>query len=149
MTERLDLADFWGYEEDDILTHGTIYDFVIGVIEPLYKLKEPLPEKVEAVGFARKKIEVDLEVAKEYIQQEVQEWMMDEYDNPEDPLDWPAPLVEALEVFAKAVCEHYPVCQCEPVARKTVDCREFVKRHRQHWEPEWEGESDEAQEQGA
>ena len=142
MTADKRKPEFWDVPDAEIIQYDSL-DTAVEMF--LDGAKQPLPRKVTIAGYACKKFDISAAPIAEHIAESLDEWLTEDFGNPDDCTTLPKELNDAIEVLATAVVKHWPVWQYEEVTRVTVDAHKWLKENRPAWLKEnltWE-ENDE------
>ena len=93
----------------------------------------PLPRTLTVYGWATKVRDIDVDRIAERIAEELDQYLGDEYGNPEEATELPPDINDAIELLAKIVSRQWPVWQCEVVSEYPIDIVAWMHQNRCNW----------------
>lgn len=104
-------------------------DEVSAVEMHLDDLPMPWPRKARIYGFAPVPFEVPADAVAGRIAEDLDNWLCDNYGNPEQETLLPDAIKDAIGALARTVVQHWPVWRCERVWEQEVDLVAFVREN--------------------
>jgi len=120
---RTPAIEYWDCEKNrELLTHDSIGEAVYWWADAAPK---PLPETVTVYGFARKELPSADSIAAGILD-DLGNWLVDEYSDPDYGPDFNRAIEEAALRFAETLRSELFVWACDEVTSQTVNVRDYI-----------------------